>query len=138
MILSLVRGVAPISTGAGVYDKIHKIKRTQFFAEYGDEVIIQSVRAKNMNKNPNFDIRTNYNFIFWYNKYCSKDRSGDLRKEREFVYVGEPVPKIDMIKNADFLLHYQKSILLSLVKRNLLTLSQCEKCMYALERLPNK
>lgn len=57
-----------------------------------------------------------------------------MRKEREFIYVGEPIPKITKENHADFILHYQKSILLSLVKRNLLTLSQCERCMEELER----
>jgi len=61
-----------------------------------------------------------------------------LRKEREFVYVGDPIPKINEAGNADFILHYQKSILLSLVKRNLLTLSQCERCMDELEGQRNK
>jgi len=53
-------------------------------------------------------------------------------KHREFVYVGEPIPEIDDIENADFIL-YQKAVLLSLVKRNLLTLSQCERCLEILE-----
>ena len=61
-----------------------------------------------------------------------------MRKEREFVYVGDPIPKINEAVNADFILHYQKSILLSLVKRDLLTLSQCERCMDELECQKNK
>ena len=61
-----------------------------------------------------------------------------MRKEREYVYVGDPIPKINEAEHADFILHYQKSILLSLVKRNLLTLSQCERCMDELERQQNK
>ena len=58
-------------------------------------------------------------------------------KHREFVYVGEAIPKIDAVKHADFILHYQKSILLSLVDRKLLTLSQCERCIEDLERQQN-
>lgn len=57
-----------------------------------------------------------------------------LLKHREFEYVGEPIPQIDKVDNADFILNYQKSILLSLVKRNLLTISQCERCLEELER----
>ena len=56
-----------------------------------------------------------------------------MRKEREFVYVGEPNPKITEAEHADFILQYQKSILLALVKRNLLTLSQSERCIEKLE-----
>jgi len=56
-----------------------------------------------------------------------------LRKEREFVYVGEPIPKIDPVKNADFLLQIQKSMLLSLVQRKLLNTSQMERVMDELE-----
>jgi hypothetical protein len=54
-------------------------------------------------------------------------------KHREFVYVGEQIPKVDKEDTADFVRIYQRSILLSLVKRNLLTLSQCERCMDELE-----
>ena len=57
-----------------------------------------------------------------------------MRKEREFIYVGEPIPKIDPIMNADFLLQMQKSMLLSLVKRNLLSASQVERVMEKLEQ----
>ena len=56
-----------------------------------------------------------------------------MRKEREFVYVGEPIPKIDPVKNADFLLQIQKSMLLSLVQRKLLNTSQMERVMDELE-----
>ena len=56
-----------------------------------------------------------------------------MRKEREFVYVGEPIPKIDPVKNADFLLQIQKSMLLSLVQRKLLSTSQMERVMDELE-----
>lgn len=54
-------------------------------------------------------------------------------KHREFEYVGQPIPMIDEVENADFILNYQKSILLALVKRNLLTLSQCERCLEELQ-----
>jgi len=56
-----------------------------------------------------------------------------LRKEREFVYVGKPIPKIDPVKNADFLLQLQKSMLLSLVQKKLLNASQMERVMDELE-----
>lgn len=54
-------------------------------------------------------------------------------KHREFVYVGEPVPKIDPTQNADFILQLQKSMLVSLVKRKLLNISQMERVMEELE-----
>ena len=57
-----------------------------------------------------------------------------MRKEREFVYVGDPIPKITEENHPDFILRYQRAILLSLVKRDLLTMSQCERCMEELER----
>ena len=44
-------------------------------------------------------------------------------KSREFVYVGEHVPQITEQEHAEFYLHFQKSILASLEKRGLLTLS---------------
>ena len=56
-----------------------------------------------------------------------------MRRQREFVYVGEPIPKITEAEHADFILHYQKSVLLALVKRDLLTLPQCERCIEKLE-----
>ena len=56
-----------------------------------------------------------------------------MSKEREFVYVGEPIPKINPIKNADFLLQLQKSMLLSLAKKKLLSISQIERVMEKLE-----
>jgi len=55
-------------------------------------------------------------------------------KHREFNYVGEPISKIDSSKDADFLLNFQKSMLLSLVERKLLTTSQMERCMDEISR----
>ena len=55
-------------------------------------------------------------------------------KPREFVYVGEPIPKIKMPENSDFIVHFQKSMLLPLVKRNLLTLEQMNCVMAKIEK----
>lgn len=55
-------------------------------------------------------------------------------KHREFVYVGEPVPELNEREHAAFLMDFQKSILLSLEKRNLLTASQRERCLLELEK----
>ena len=52
---------------------------------------------------------------------------------REFVYVGAPVPDLDGQEYAAFLLNIQKSILFSLEQRKLLTPSQRERCLVALE-----
>ena len=54
-------------------------------------------------------------------------------KHREFIYVGGPVPEINQQEHAAFLLNVQKAILFSLEKRSLLTGSQCERCLTALE-----
>jgi len=53
---------------------------------------------------------------------------------RDFVYVGEPIPPIDSAKNADFVLSMQKAMLLSLLKRKLLTSSQMEQIMEIVQR----
>lgn len=55
---------------------------------------------------------------------------------REFVYVGDPVPELNVNEqeHAAFLMNIQKSILLSLEKRKLLTHSQRERCLVELEK----
>ena len=53
---------------------------------------------------------------------------------REFVYVGDPVPELNEQEHAAFLMNIQKSILLSLEKRKLLTHSQRERCLVELEK----
>jgi hypothetical protein len=60
-----------------------------------------------------------------------------MKKKREFVYVGNPIPKIDNDNHTSFILNYQQSILLALVKRNLLTLPQYERCVEKLEQQHN-
>jgi len=61
-----------------------------------------------------------------------------MGKKRDFIYVGEPVPKIDKSSHADFILNYQRSVLLALVKREFLSASQYERCMEEFERQQNK
>jgi hypothetical protein len=51
------------------------------------------------------------------------------RKKNEYVCVGNPVITIDPEQHADFVLNYQKSVLFALVERELLTPSQCERCI---------
>ena len=53
---------------------------------------------------------------------------------REFVYVGEPVPRLNEQEHAAFLMNLQKAILLSLEQRKLLTHSQRERCLSELEK----
>lgn len=53
---------------------------------------------------------------------------------REFVYIGDPVPELNEQEHAAFLMNIQKSILLSLEKRKLLTHSQRERCLVELEK----
>ncbi|MCI8563034.1 MAG: hypothetical protein HFH69_05890 [Lachnospiraceae bacterium] len=55
-------------------------------------------------------------------------------KHREFRYVGDPVPELNEREHAEFFMNIQRSILLSLEKRNLLTASQRERCLLELER----
>lgn len=55
-------------------------------------------------------------------------------KHREFTYVGEDIPELDEREYAAFLMNFQRAILLSLEKRNLLTASQRERCLPELER----
>ena len=54
-------------------------------------------------------------------------------KQREFVYMGDPLPVIDERENAAFFLNFKKSIIISLEQRQLLTPSQREQCFIALE-----
>lgn len=56
------------------------------------------------------------------------------KRFREFVYVGDPVPELNEQEHAAFLMNIQKSILLSLEKRKLLTHSQRERCLVELEK----
>lgn len=55
-------------------------------------------------------------------------------KDKEFVYVGDPVPELNEQEHAAFLMNIQKSILLSLEQRGLLTFSQRERCLAELEK----
>ena len=55
-------------------------------------------------------------------------------KHREFIYVGEPIPELNEREHAAFLVNFQRSILLSLEKRNLLTASQRERCLLEIEK----
>jgi len=61
-----------------------------------------------------------------------------MGKQRDFIYVGDPIPQIDNGSHANFLLNYQRSVFLALVKRNLLTVSQFERCMEELEAQQNR
>lgn len=59
-------------------------------------------------------------------------------KHREFVYVGAPAPQITEQEYAAFYLLFQKSILASLKKRELLDDSQYERCIKELEKRYSK
>ncbi|NLB81365.1 MAG: hypothetical protein GX800_07120 [Clostridiaceae bacterium] len=50
-------------------------------------------------------------------------------KHRDFIYIGEPAPKIDKTLHKEFLLNVQKAMLLSLEERKLLTKKQAE-CVF--------
>lgn len=55
-------------------------------------------------------------------------------KAREFVSVGDPVPELNEQEHAAFLMNIQRSIVLSLEKRKLLTPLQRKRCLAALEK----
>lgn len=55
-------------------------------------------------------------------------------KYRDFIYVGEPVPELSEHDDAEFLMNIQRSIILALEKRNLLTMPQRENCLLKLEK----
>ncbi len=57
-----------------------------------------------------------------------------LLKQREFIYVDEIVPKITEQEYKVFLLQFQKSLLFSLKKKEILTDSQYECCIEELEK----
>jgi len=48
---------------------------------------------------------------------------------RKFIYIGEPIPKIDKVEHKEFLLNFQKAMLLSLTERKLLTKNQAERVL---------
>lgn len=49
-------------------------------------------------------------------------------KKREYVYAGERIT-LDGDQAASFILAFQKSILTSLYKRDIITYAQAERCM---------
>ncbi|HHZ07008.1 MAG TPA: hypothetical protein GX401_09580 [Clostridiales bacterium] len=55
-------------------------------------------------------------------------------KCREFVSIGEPIPELSEKEHAAFFLLYQRSILDSLKKRELLSHFQYERCIEELEK----
>lgn len=57
-----------------------------------------------------------------------------VTQAREFVYVGDPVPELNEQEHAAFLMNIQRSILISLEQRKLLTHSQRERCEMELEK----
>lgn len=57
-----------------------------------------------------------------------------LLKPREYVYAGEPIPELNEQQHTAFLMNFQKAILRSLERRNLLSHSQTERCLLELEK----
>ena len=64
-------------------------------------------------------------------------RGGNLA-HREFIYIGEPLPKLDEKEHAAFFLNLQKGILRSLKQRNLLTPAQYQECLAELGKRESK
>ena len=57
---------------------------------------------------------------------------------REFIYIGEPLPKLDEKEHAAFFLNLQKGILLSLKQRNLLTPAKYQEFLAELGKRESK
>ena len=50
-------------------------------------------------------------------------------EHRDFIYIGEPIPKIDPVEHKEFLLNVQRAMLQSLEERKLLTKDQAERAL---------
>lgn len=59
-------------------------------------------------------------------------------KHKDWIYVGEPIPELDPQEHAEFLALLQIGILASLEKRQLLTHSQHDLCLAALQEILHK
>lgn len=79
-------------------------------------------------------VQENCDLLTSDSSYTLKTREVLRLLHREFVYVGDPVPELNEQEHAAFLMNIQKSILLSLEKRKLLTHSQRERCLVELEK----
>lgn len=52
---------------------------------------------------------------------------------KDYIYIGDPIPKLSRKNNAAFLLHLQEAVIFSLEKRKMLTSTQCDQCIAELE-----
>lgn len=59
-------------------------------------------------------------------------------KLKPYVYVGEPIPNFNAEEYVNFRLHLEKSVILSLGKRELLDRSQTQKAIKELEKIHSK
>lgn len=59
-------------------------------------------------------------------------------KLKPYVYVGDPIPNYYAEEYVNFRLHLEKSVILSLEKRELLDRSQAQKAIKELEKLHSK
>ncbi len=59
-------------------------------------------------------------------------------KHREFIYVGDTAPNLDKEQYSEFILMYQKAVIVFLKKRNLLTPAQSKCCIEKLEKQNKK
>lgn len=59
-------------------------------------------------------------------------------KLKPYIYVGEPVPNFNVEEYVNFRLYLEKSVILSLEKRELLDRSQAQKAIKELEKLHSK
>jgi len=50
-------------------------------------------------------------------------------KQSDYVYIGEPIPRIESPEHKDFLINFQKAMLQSLVTKKQLTAAQTEQVM---------
>ena len=58
-------------------------------------------------------------------------------EQYDYVYVGEPIPKIETPEHRDFLINFQRAMLQSLVSKKLLTALQMEQAMDIIAKKAN-
>lgn len=56
-------------------------------------------------------------------------------KNKEYVYIGEPLPELNWQEHAQFLTHLEKAVLYSLEKRVLISRSERERCFIEIDAL---
>ena len=56
-------------------------------------------------------------------------------KNKEYVYIGEPLPELNWQEHTQFLMHLEKAVLYSLEKRVLISRSERKRCLIEIDAL---